>query len=137
MNFILRISITFLLTHLCFLSFAQGYESPEPKMTKNVLKKFLNTQFVYPENALKNKEQGVVLIGFTIDEDGKIENRKIISSVSKEVDAAALDLFDLILWKPAYNYGKPIRGEGEFKIKYNAGKNANAGSKLSANLTYP
>jgi TonB family protein len=91
-------------------------------MTNNVLKKFINTHLVYPPEALQNNEQGVVKIEYYIDKEGHITSKKVVSSVSPQIDSSALHLFDLILWKPAYYYGKPREGQGEFKIKYNVGR---------------
>ena len=122
MNITSRISATFLFTAIAIVSFAQAYQAPEPKMNSKVMKQFLNSQIVYPEDARENKEQGVVTINYRIDESGQITARETGSSVSARIDSAALALFDLILWKPAYNYGKAVMGTGAFKIKYNVGK---------------
>lgn len=101
---------------------AQTTESPKPRMTKIILKDFINMHIQYPEKAKKEGEEGTVKIAFDCDREGKIINRKISQSVSSEVDDYALSLFDLILWEPATYYGKPKNGSGEFKIKYNISK---------------
>lgn len=122
MNYLVRITVIFLFTFSSVYTIAQAYEPPGPKMTQNVLKKFINTHLVYPTTAFNNKTQGVVKIEFTVNKEGIIESRKVIGSVSQGVDSAALSLFDLILWEPAYSYGKAIEGEGEFKIRYSVSK---------------
>ena len=91
-------------------------------MKKPELKSFVNTHIEYPRTALNNKEEGVVKILFTTNDQGKVIKREAITKVSREIDSAALSLFDLILWNPAEDYGLPVEGTSEFKIKYNIGK---------------
>lgn len=62
----------------------------------------------YPLQAHENKEEGTVVIGYSIDDKGIIRERHIQQSVSALVDISALRLFDLIVWKPAERYGKAV-----------------------------
>jgi len=95
-------------------------------MTNNILRSFLESHLVYPLAARQNKEEGTVVIGFSVDEKGMVEERHILESVSLLVDSSALRLFDLILWQPAENYGKvvkcPASGNNGFPIKFNIKK---------------
>lgn len=102
----------------------QSYAPPTPIMTKKLLKNFMHAHIAYPEKAIEDKTEGEVIIEFQIDKNGQISNRRIINHVSHEVDASALKLFDLILWKPATSYGIPIESTSEFEISFNLKKYA-------------
>lgn len=108
-----------------FLSFTlpnlngQGYQAPQTRMPNNLIKSFIQSHMVYPEEAIAHKEEGTVIIVFDIDKNGKLSNTKVTKSVSKEVDSAAVKLFELILWNPSTYLGKTMDGSSEFKIKYN------------------
>lgn len=122
MNFSKKYVIILLPVFSFILCRAQIYEPPLPAMASDVLRNFINLHIQYPSTGLQNKEEGTVKIGFATDTKGNMMHREVLVHVSPALDSAALRLFDLILWKPAKNYGKPANGEGIFKIKYNAKK---------------
>ncbi len=97
----------------------QGYEAPRTRMPNNIVKQFINAHIEYPKSASENIEEGVVFIAFNIDKDGTTSNVHVEKSVSQAIDSAALHLFNLILWEPAKYYGKAVKGESSFKIRYN------------------
>ncbi|NOX85683.1 MAG: energy transducer TonB [Chlorobi bacterium] len=111
--------IAFLLILLMQNMLGQEYEPPATRMPGNLVDDFIRMHIVYPGEAVKNDEQGVVIISYNINKEGKITHTGILRSVSPSVDSAAIRLFRLILWKPAKKMGKPVNGHGEFKIKYN------------------
>jgi len=121
------IFISFLvLIHLYLPAYAigQSFTDASPVMTKKLLKDFIHAHLVYPEKARENKTEGTVEIKFRIDENGKIMDRWVKNSVSPEIDKSALHLFDLIIWKPAKEYGIPVKSTGEFEILYHLKKYA-------------
>jgi TonB family protein len=99
--------------------FGQDYQSPETQMPKNLISNFIRMHMQYPEQALKNNEEGTVTIDFTVNNAGEVISKKIAKSVSPTVDSAALRLFSLILWEPAKYLGESVEGESDFKVKYN------------------
>jgi len=73
---------------------------------------------VYPENALKEKISGTVELGFTVMKDGTISNIKFLKSVSPEIDAEALRIFKMLLWKPMIYYGEPANSLSTLKFDF-------------------
>jgi TonB family protein len=96
----------------------QEYQAPQTRMPNNLIKDFIHTHIEYPESALNNKEEGTVLISFTVNKEGRVTDKEFVKSVSESIDSAALKLFNMILWEPAKYIGKPVDGTNEFKIKY-------------------
>ena len=54
------------------------------------LLKFIADNTKYPEDAKKNRIQGRVLVQFTVDRDGDVEDAKVVRGVNPDLDAEAL-----------------------------------------------
>jgi protein TonB len=64
----------------------------------------------YPKEALENKVQGKVLVGFVIEKDGTLIDINVEKSLSPETDAEALRLIkNCPKWRPGALNGKPVR----------------------------
>jgi len=63
----------------------------------------------YPEAALKSGISGTVLVNFTVDPEGKVQNVRIMQGLSPECDAEALRVTSLLKgWSPGVRQGKPV-----------------------------
>lgn len=108
----------------CYIltSFSQSQIGPQPLMNKNILRDFINQHFDYPEKSLNDNKEGTVIFEFKTDKEGKVSSVEIETPVSKEIDSAALQLFSLIIWQPATDYGVAVEGKGNFEVNYNIKK---------------
>lgn len=88
-------------------SFAE--KMPEfPGGEKEVVK-FLNKTMHYPEAAQKKDEHGKVIVQFVISKTGKVENAKVLKSVSPYLDAEALRVIGLLPdWTPGEQNGEKV-----------------------------
>lgn len=72
----------------------------------------LATELKYPQAAIKNKLQGVVVLQFVIDTNGRVINPKVLRSAHPVLDNAALETLKKIaqskkcVWTPAKVEGK-------------------------------
>jgi TonB family protein len=80
---------------------------PEPVYTssypggKQALLAFLNENTKYPEQAVKDNIEGMVVVTFEVESDGSITNPHILQSVHPLLDAEALRVVNLMpKWKP-------------------------------------
>lgn len=74
------------------------------------LNHFLLSQIVYPKEAQDNQIQGIVYVGFTINEDGSVSDVRIMRSVGAGLDEEAMRVISMMpKWTPAQNKGKPTR----------------------------
>ena len=72
--------------------------------------KWLTDQLHYPEQALKQKLQGKVIISFIVNKDGSLSDLKLVQSAGKLLDDEALRVARLMPnWKPGIDKGKPCR----------------------------
>ena len=80
---------------------------PEPVYTssypggKQALLNFLNENTKYPEQAVKDNIEGMVVVTFEVESDGSITNPHILQGVHPLLDAEALRVVNLMpKWKP-------------------------------------
>ncbi len=72
--------------------------------------KFLQDNIQYPESARTNQIQGVVLVEFVVERDGKVSNVEVKASLYPDCDKEAVRVIKLMKnWEPARSMGKPVR----------------------------
>ena len=73
------------------------------------LNQWLAENIKYPSEAVKNKEQGYVVVQFIVSKEGEVMEPKIIRSVSPSLDKEALRVVSSMpKWKPGKANGKPV-----------------------------
>ena len=71
---------------------------------------FISVNVKYPEDAIKNKITGTVLVEFTLSTTGKVEDVTVIKSLYPSCDAEAVRIVSLMPdWSPAEYKGKKVR----------------------------
>jgi TonB family protein len=71
---------------------------------------FIQRYLKYPDYARSHNIEGQVVVKFVVNEKGEIEDPRIIKSVHKTVDAAALDVVkQMPRWKPGMIDDKPAK----------------------------
>ena len=90
------------------------YTSVEVKPTFNggdadAFVKYVQQNLKYPQRAIENEEQGRVTVNFVVDQNGKIQNAKVVKGVSELLDAEALRVINNAPdWTPAKQGGKNV-----------------------------
>ena len=73
------------------------------------LREDISKNLVYPTSVLEGKLQGIVMVVFALDEEGRVAAIKIIKSLSPDCDqAAATAVSKLKGFKPAMHHGKAV-----------------------------
>jgi TonB family protein len=80
-------------------------EPPEPIGGFEEIQKSL----YYPEFARKEGVQGTVMMNAVINENGEVEEVKIIQSLESRCDEEAIRAVKSVPWKPARQKGVPVR----------------------------
>jgi len=96
--------------HLLFKGGINGWES------------FCNKHLEFPKEVKENKIQGMVVISFTLDENGKVKNPVIENSVCEACDREALRVLSLSYdkWKPWMEKETPVAQYIEVYFNLNA-----------------
>lgn len=85
-------------------------DMPEFPGGASAMIKWLGENMKYPEAAIKNNEEGRVILQFTIKEDGSVTDVVVKLSVSKALDAEAVRVVSSMpKWKPGKQNGKPVK----------------------------
>lgn len=110
--------VYFLLAILLFAMPASGqgtakpssYDTPPQFYGGNpAIQKYLTANLVYPEQARKKNIEGKVLVGFIVNEKGKVVSVNVLKPVNKLLDAEALRVIKAMPpWKPALKDGLAI-----------------------------
>ncbi len=75
----------------------------------NNFAKWVNENIVYPEDALKAKKEGRVIVMFTITSEGKMTNAKVLKGTFKSMDDEALRVIKSSPeWTPGMMHGKAV-----------------------------
>lgn len=70
---------------------------------------FIARNMTYPQEAVKNKEQGTVMVRFVINPDCSVSNVGVIKGVSESLDKEAMRVVSLLKFKsPGKNGGKAV-----------------------------
>lgn len=94
---------------------------PEFKGGQNALQLFLRDNIKYPKKALKNKTEGMVLVMFTINENGSVDNVIVISRPNGDgLEEEAIRVVQLTSnkWIPATQMGKKVKVRQTLPINF-------------------
>lgn len=77
---------------------------------KKAMREDLAESFIYPMDASETGDEGKVLVRFTINTDGSVNEVKVIRSISRAIDSAVqAAVMTLSKWEPAIQNGLPIK----------------------------
>ena len=76
---------------------------------EKAMMEFIATNLKYPQQAVKDDVQGMVLVDFVINTEGKTTDPKIVRSLSPECDAEVIRVVSLMpAWTPGQQDGKTV-----------------------------
>lgn len=85
--------------------------------------RFLQKAIHYPDQALKDRIQGKVYMGFIVGNDGKVRDAKVRRGVRKDLDAEALRAVQAMpAWSPGRIAGKPVATRFVIPVSFALGK---------------
>jgi TonB family protein len=84
------------------------YQAGSPKPVEGISS--INFPYTYPEEARKQLIEGMVVVGFTVQSDGKASDFKVLQPIHPVLDKEALRSAQAanVPWKPAMKNGKAI-----------------------------
>lgn len=72
----------------------------------------------YPEEAVKNNEQGTVIVEFVVEKNGSLSGVKIVKSVSPSIDSAAKTIVTGPRFIPCHIGGIPLRSKYKMSVDF-------------------
>lgn len=122
--------------------FAQVEQNPTFPGGLEKMYAFLGRNIKYPAAAKKANIQGTVLAKFTVTQEGKIKDLRIVKSLSPETDAETLRIIKTMPdWKPGLQNGRPVNVEYTLPIQFSLEGNAstsvaNPGDRVTTVVGY-
>jgi TonB family protein len=85
------------------------------------MNQWLKRNLIYPGTAWQNNIRGVVMVRFSIEKDGRVENAAVTRKLSPDCDTAALSAVERMpAWSPARKAGKPVRTVVSIPVNFDA-----------------
>ena len=85
---------------------------------RDLLKKFIRENLNYPEEALKNKVEGDVIIKYKVSGKGEVINPEIIKGIGHGCDEEALRLVSMLSYQSVKNRGVRVITDNKIKIPF-------------------
>ena len=90
---------------------------------KGNLRAELSRNLVYPRAALEAQITGTVLLRFTVNKDGSIEDIKVIREIDPILAREAVRVLQLLKdWEPAEKDGKKVRSVFQLPVNFSLGR---------------
>ena len=86
------------------------------------MKRFLHDNLIYPAADFKNKKEGVVLLAFIVNKEGKSVDIKVSKSVTPAIDKEAIRLLRLIEWTPSQKEGNAVNVNFYLEVNFSVSK---------------
>ena len=85
-----------------------------------LVRNFIAKNVNYPQKALAFKNEGTVIVQFIVTSEGKVNNFKVVNSVSPDIDKEFIRVLKTTsgMWKPGYNNGAPVAMEKEVSMAF-------------------
>jgi TonB family protein len=91
---------------------------------ERAFKSYLANNIVYPAKARENNVQGRVLVGFTIEADGSLNDVEVFRGLGSGTDEEALRVIRAMpKWEPAITNGKKVKAHYLVPIQFSLAKN--------------
>jgi TonB family protein len=85
---------------------------------KDLLKKFIKENLIYPEEALKKNIEGDVIIKYKVTGKGEVINSEIIKGIGYGCDEEALRLVSMLSYQSVKNRGVRVITDNKIKIPF-------------------
>ncbi len=97
--------------------------SERKKCSDSRLITFLKSNIKYPQQALKNKTDGVVLIQFIVEKNGSVSNIKILNDIGDGCGNEAVRVIEMInsmklFWQPGIQGSQAIRFQYTLPVEF-------------------
>lgn len=91
---------------------------PEFPGGNSALVKFLSDNIKYPEAARKDKVQGIVVVEFVVNTEGRVEKATLLKKVREDIDNEALRVVNKTVWVPGSKGNERVSCKYTLPIKF-------------------
>ncbi|MGV3642501.1 MAG: energy transducer TonB [Adhaeribacter sp.] len=99
--------------------FTQTEQQPSFPGGDEELNNFIKKNLKYPKEALRKGVEGLVVVQFVVDRNGKISEPKVVKALGMGTDEEAIRVINLFPdFVPAFQNGKPVEFRYTLPIRY-------------------
>ena len=106
-------------------------DKPQYPGGAKALREFLMAHLQYPQDAMDQRVEGTVTIGYQVNDDGIVESPVVIKSLSPSCDAEALRLVQMLQYEKARNRGVRLKVNCKLNINFHL-----APTPVQSTITY-
>jgi TonB family protein len=103
---------------------------------KNAFKEFVSQNLKYPEDALKNRIEGVVHAEYEVNDHGKVIDIRIKKGIGYGCDEETIRILSLMVYEPAHNRGMRVKSKVKARIPFKLPAPAIDNSVTNVNINY-
>ena len=96
----------------------QFIKKPEYPGGKTALTKYINENLQYPADALEQKVEGIVRVWYEVNDNGEVEDAKIVRSLSPSCDKEALRLVRSLRYNRPKNHNLRVKSSFHINIHF-------------------
>ncbi|MCK9452709.1 MAG: energy transducer TonB [Bacteroidales bacterium] len=85
---------------------------------KEALSKFIGENIRYPAEAIEAGVEGKVLVGFDIDDNGRVDNIVVINGIGYGCDEEAMRVVGLLQYQKVKNRGRRVLVHNKINIRF-------------------
>ncbi|MFD2514873.1 TonB family protein [Pontibacter locisalis] len=91
------------------------FEGGETEMLK-----YLAKNIRYPKDAQEDGVEGLVVVSFTVEDDGALKDIEVLKSLSESIDTEAVRVVEKMSdrWSPGMQNGKPVRVKYTLPVRF-------------------
>lgn len=107
----------------CFAQEEFHTNSTPPVYSEGIsaLHRFIKDNICYPETVEKEAVSGIVTVSYVINQQGNVENVKLVRGIDPAYDTEAIRVTKMITgWQPALQWGRPVEAKMLMQIEFNS-----------------
>lgn len=97
-------------------NFSREAQHQEPEPEGGIEAIYQNLE--YPESARRAGIEGVVVVGFIVDEQGELDEVEVLRDIGGETGEAVIEAIQSVNWNPGYKDGQPSEFSFQVPIRF-------------------
>lgn len=93
-------------------------QMPEYPGGRKALREFISSQLQYPQDAIVQNIQGTVVVAYMVNDEGNVENARVVQSLFPSCDEEAIRLVSLLKYTKAYNHGVRVKANQKLHVHF-------------------
>lgn len=93
-------------------------QMPEYPGGKKALREFIASELRYPQDAMDQNIQGTVAVAYEVNDEGRVENIRVVKGLFPSCDEEAVRLVGLLRYGKAFNHGVRLKANQKLNIHF-------------------